>query len=268
MIAASLSCSSSRSDRGNTNGGGNTDASGSEDTTDAATHADAEVTTNVTTSDGGTGTGREAVHVAGDYFFGAIDELSDWVAFANQVALVTVVDETVLPEPPEAKETGQLLPRVVTLRVDKSLWEPEDPDIVRIGVGEEVAVDVFGWVYVEEGRLPTVAASAVRVEVGGQYLMPLVKFDRKRIVDGVTYTEGWAPLTAPSVVPAKGSAIAQDDADRHGADAPLVVQLRDRDPEDVAEDLAALPPDPRGDEVRHLAGAERALCYFDSTCVP
>jgi hypothetical protein len=273
VAATSLSCGSRLSQRSTADDGGTTDAAhggiagvgGTAHVDDAGERANAGV------GSGGAGTTgndrREFVPLTGHYVFGEIDELSDLIAFANQVVLVTVVAETALPEPPGARERGLLLSRVVTLRVDASLWEPQPSEISRVAVGEAFEADVAGWVYTEGVRLPMVATSSVRIEPDGQYVMALVKFDPK-VLDGVQYTQGWAPLTPEAVAPAKGSAVAQDDANRHGADAPLVAMLRDREPSDIADALAALPEDPKGEQVRHLPGAERAACYFNPDCPP
>jgi hypothetical protein len=96
------------------------------------------------------------------------------------------------------------------------------------------------------------AVNAPRLEVGGQYILPLVEFKR-----------GWAPLTAASVTAVTTSNVATQDAKDRGAElhakdldsrtfAEVGALLLSIAPDELAKDNSSLPPEERIQAVLRL----------------
>jgi len=188
--------------------------------------------------------------------------LQSWVSLSNQVAIVTVLSETKLPEPPAAAETNALVGRVLQLSLDESLWvppshassraEPEQQAAALIAQGNEFTMSALGWTYSEGMLLRFAAYNAVRLEVGGTYITPLVQYQDS--------AEGWGVLTPWSVMPLKGSQVAEQDAMDHQAGNATTALLQDLDVEQLKQILADAPMHPNADTCRALPGAQRPDC--------
>src|SRR5690606_8131114 len=102
--------------------------------------------------------------------------IASWVSISNQVSIVTVLSETRLPEPPEAAQTNDLVGRTVRLRLDENVWAPPSGGSEVIPEEAEFTMRAFGWAYSEGELVRFAARNAVRLEVGGAYVAPLVRF--------------------------------------------------------------------------------------------
>lgn len=96
----------------------------------------------------------------------------DWVSYADQVSVVTVVAERQLPLGPEevAHQEG-LVGRTVTLEIERTIWRrPGAPRAM-----DRITVDTWGWT-LHEGRLNPMRLGGARLEVDHRYVLPLVLF--------------------------------------------------------------------------------------------
>lgn len=121
------------------------------------------------------------------------ETLADWVTFGDQLSVVTVLDETELPGPPEPASNGDFVLRKVTLRIDRTLWQrPRTTP-----APSTVSVRTWGWF--EGGgtaRVRHLAPDAPRLEVGRRYLTPLVSAN-----------DGWTPVSDASILTLDGDAV-------------------------------------------------------------
>ncbi len=179
-------------------------------------------------------------------------DLGSWVSLSNQISVVSVLGETQLPEPPAAAETNALVGRNIHLKLDENLWVPSSAASELIPQGAEFTMAALGWVYSEGKLLRFAARNAVRLEVGGTYIAPLVEFQ-----DSV---DGWGVLTPASVMPLPGSDVAESDAERHDAGNSTTSQLKGLDLAELEQALADAEMDPDADACRSLPGVERSDC--------
>ena len=114
--------------------------------------------------------------------------LVDWVSYASQVSVVTVVSEEELPVPEglSGDRGGGYVGRKVNLRIDKTLWSPPGT-APQTGTISSV---VNGWIRKNGVTVPYGSLGAERLEVGKTYIIPLVQ-----------YESGWGRLSASTVLP-------------------------------------------------------------------
>jgi hypothetical protein len=125
------------------------------------------------------------------------ESIQDWVSYSDHVAVYTVVDERAMPLDAEERQSGEgYAGRVVTLRIDKTLWSaPSAPSLPR-----EIEMEVFGSVFHAGEERPVNPSHGPRVNVEERYLGPLVQ---------VNFEVGpeWWPLTPASQMPLVGSRV-------------------------------------------------------------
>lgn len=182
--------------------------------------------------------------------------LSDWVSYSNQVALVSVVNERALPTTQRRPE--ELIGRVVTLRIDESLWLPEGPTNNHLLAGAEVDVVVGGWVLREGVELKAVFVGGPRLEVGGRYVMPLLASDEE--VDSAN--GNWAMLTPASAGAFHQSDVAVTDAELHQAGNASTAALEGLDVEAMRDVLTAATVHDGAEHCRTLPYRERVPCIY------
>jgi hypothetical protein len=96
----------------------------------------------------------------------------DWVSYADQVSVVTVVAERQLPLGPEeiANDEGYV-GRTVTLELERTIWRrPGAPE-----ARTRLTVLTWGWI-LNEGRMGAMVPGGARLEVGHRYVLPLARF--------------------------------------------------------------------------------------------
>jgi len=123
------------------------------------------------------------------------DDLVDWVTYPSQISVVTVVDETEQPPSPlttTSPSDNVLVNRILTLRIDRTLWSAPgatpEADTVRI--------EAWGWLIKNDKRVKFGAGDGPRLEVGRTYMIPLVPFGG-----------GWIPLSFSTVTPVVDGAV-------------------------------------------------------------
>jgi hypothetical protein len=127
----------------------------------------------------GCGGGGDGVSVIGkaslDYALPG-ETLAEWVQHGDQLSVLVVTDETPPATWPEYRNSGGLVGREVTVRVERTLWRragaPRAGRVLRFGV--------WGWMYDDDqdpqsSRAKLVAEGTTRMEVGRRYLAVLVR---------------------------------------------------------------------------------------------
>ena len=163
---------------------------------------------------------------------------TDWVTYAEQVSVVTVVQEIVDPN-----GTVDDIDRKVVLRVDRVLWARSNERSLT-GTFEMRAA---GWWDIEgEGVIPARFGDRPRLEVGCQYVMPLVWWPSQD-------SEGkWTQLTEATLW------VAPDGSLQGGYDGRYQLHRSSQDPiEQVAEELTRTPPSRYYEAFKHLPAEER-----------
>jgi len=99
------------------------------------------------------------------------DTLHDVRSFADAMAIVRGVRESVPPEPDGPEGWAGLIGRYVTVRVERVLWRrPHAPDPPR-----RFRFNDFGWTGTLDNRRPLLGCGATRMEVGRRYLAPIAR---------------------------------------------------------------------------------------------
>lgn len=171
------------------------------------------------------------------------DSATAWVSYTDQLSVVTVLSETALQAPPEVAARGEgYIARKVTVRIDETVWSTgPNPQ------AGELELVTLGWALKGDRRIPIGAPSSPRIEVGGRYTLPLVKYD----------DEQWAVLTQSSVAAVRGSAVAEADVKRSGSNA-MAKRIGGAEARDVRRMLDSAPRDPLVEKYRNLSPLRRA----------
>ena len=113
----------------------------------------------------------------GDYSFRA-DTLYDLRSFADGLAIVRAVGESIPPPPTGPEGWAGLIGRKVDVQVERVLWRrphaPSPPTAFRFSD--------YGWTGTLKHKRPWRACDATRMELGRRYLAPVARLD-----DGVWY---------------------------------------------------------------------------------
>lgn len=176
--------------------------------------------------------------------------LMDWVSYASQVSVVTVVSEVELPVPSglSGERGGGYVGRSVDLRIDETLWTYPGTD-PQTGTISFVA---NGWIRKGDVTLPFGSLGAERLEVGKAYIIPLVR-----------YEDGWGWLSAGTMLPV--------DSDQRVAIDPLRItntasqQLHGKSFSGLTETLVSTSPDPVAARYAHLSSIERYSAMLRET---
>jgi hypothetical protein len=172
------------------------------------------------------------------------ERFSDWVSYADQLSIVSVIREEELAADNGTFERGEgYIGRAATLRVERTLWRragaPSAADTIR--------VITYGWVLQDWKRHSFAGWGGPRLEVGGRYLTPLVRAPR----DGAD----WTPLSVESTLPLAGSSITTTGI--VGLPSPIAKSMNGKSPEALAQILAHTQPDPIAAKYWNLGPDER-----------
>lgn len=180
-------------------------------------------------------------HEMGDFAF-PTDTLTDWLSYADQVSVVSVVSEKEIPAAPEVLKRGRgEIQRVVALHIDESIWQGGG----FIPRGGDLQLSAGGWWQKGSSRVPVSGVCTPRLEVGGRYVMPLAG-----------HRHGWGPLTSGSVLAAGEDAIATADVKASGHN-PVARSLAGKTVAEIKMILAETPLDPIAEKYRDLPVEER-----------
>jgi hypothetical protein len=170
------------------------------------------------------------------------ETLVDWASYADQLSVVTVVDESEITPPSEVVELGEgYIGRTVTLRIEQTVWSRKGGPTAR----GTIRTTVQGWVLQDGVRRPFAVAGGPRLEVGGRYLAPLLR---------VTGND-WITLSTGATLPLDGDVATT--AGVAGHPSPVGEAMRGKSIADVAELLATTPADPIAAKYAQLEPDER-----------
>lgn len=161
------------------------------------------------------------------------DSVSDWVTYADQVAVVSVHDERQRPMRPWVKAYGEgTIGRDVTIKIERTLWRrdeaPEPP--------KSFSLLVTGWVVVDGKKHDFQVTRGSRIEPNHRYIMPLARFPSGE----------WYPISPVAVLPYDDERIGNGEHRGGELTTRAAKSQRDRRADDLAKELAKTAPDPAG----------------------
>lgn len=194
------------------------------------------------------------------------ETLTDWVSYADAVAVVRVSKESRGELTSDEEQAGEGLElRYVDLELVDTLWTGPRG----LAPDAQITVSPNAWVVSagEKDRL-LVFAAASRMEVGREYLVPLVHDD--------AFDPAWQALSITSVLPFDGAVVGQGEVllDETGATVSqkelsqavqslwglgredVIRLLESTSPDATARELSSLAPTDRLREVHKAAGPE------------
>lgn len=162
--------------------------------------------------------------------------LADWVSYAHQVSVVSVVSEAEIEPPPEVRARKEgYIGRTVTVRLEDTLWVAPGAE----ALSGELTMTVIGWHLKGDRKLPF----GGRLEVGNRYLVPLASIKGR-----------WAGMTVGNPVLVEDTRVAM----RLREAKSWISELAGVSLADVRKRLAETAPDPVAVRFAHLPGGERA----------
>ena len=124
--------------------------------------------------------------------------MTDWVTHGDQLSVIRIVDETPPTLPKEWKNSGGLLGRKVTVRIERTVWHrPKAPR--RAG---SFRMQAWGWMRWKSDQRadspihPIIVRNAPRLKVGARYLAVLMRLDG-----------AWTPLNDDAVMTLDGDTV-------------------------------------------------------------
>jgi hypothetical protein len=123
--------------------------------------------------------------------------MTDWVTHGDQLSVIRIVDATPPRLPKEWKNSGGLIGRKVTVRIERTVWHrPHAPR--RTG---SFRMQAWGWMMESDQRAdspihPIIVRNAPRLKVGGRYLAVLMRLDNR-----------WTPLNDDAVMTLDGDTV-------------------------------------------------------------
>lgn len=185
--------------------------------------------------------------------------LSDWVSFADSVAYVTVVGEAQTELSSEENERGEgaMIGRILTVTVDDVVWQhPQAP-----AAPDRFEFVTFGWSLHNGTTIPFISEETPwRIDVGGRYLMAIVKWPREGL------RGGWGTINSEMILPVEnGRVVTVDKGERTN---PRLLTAADElaglDRAGVAAALTAAVPNPVAEANRDLNPDERMEAIGDA----
>ncbi|MFK0167850.1 hypothetical protein ACIQU5_03505 [Streptomyces sp. NPDC090306] len=150
-------------------------------------------------------------------------DATDWVTYADHLAIVTVTGQQELAATPDEIAAGEgFVPRSVSVKVDKVLWS-------RSGAAAAPASmtwDIDGWMFHGTDRTPIRLDGEPSLNVGERYVVPITYLSVTDAVDEA----GWEPLNASEIFPDSNGTIGSG-ATVYGYDGPAddgTTDLRDQ----------------------------------------
>jgi hypothetical protein len=146
------------------------------------------------------GCSRGEVHgITPDAMF-ASETLADWVAHGDQLSVIRIVDETPPTLPKDWKNSGGLIGRTVTVRIERTVWHRRKAPR-RTGT---FRMKAWGWMMESDQRAdspihPILVHDAPRLEVGERYLAVLMRLRGT-----------WTPLSDDAIMTLDGDTVTSE----------------------------------------------------------
>ena len=162
--------------------------------------------------------------------------LTDWVSYAHQVSVVSVLSEAEIEPPPEVRERKEgYIGRTVTVRIEDTVWSAPGAE----PLAGELTMRVLGWHLKGERKIPF----GGRLVVGSRYLLPIASIKGN-----------WAGMTVGNPVLLEDARVTMG----LGQAKTWIKELAGVSLVDLQKRLAATPADPVAARFAHLPGGERA----------
>jgi hypothetical protein len=128
------------------------------------------------------------------------ETLTDWVTHGDQLSVIRIVDETPPTLPKDWKNSGGLIGRKVTVRIERTVWHRAHAPR-RTGT---FRMQAWGWMMESDQRAdspihPLIVRNAPRLKVGARYLAVLMRLD-----------DGWTPLNDDAVMTLDGDTVTSE----------------------------------------------------------
>lgn len=163
------------------------------------------------------------------------ESLSDWVSYAQQVSVLTVLSEAQVPPPDEVWQRKEgYIGRIVTVRIDHDLWVAPGATPVH---GEQQMLD-WGWLLKGERLTPF---SKAMLQPGEQYVVPLAS------------SRGKLGSISVSAIRISGASVAADVV----SDQAWIRELGGQSLRQLEASLRAAVPDPVAVRFAHMDPADR-----------
>lgn len=176
------------------------------------------------------------------------ESLADWVSYAQQMSVITVVGEKRIEPPTRVYETNEgYVGRTVTIRIDKTVWSADG--IKPFADGTELSYTGWGWLY-KRGEYRPFAA---QLRMGERYLIPIVKG-----------RDSYHPLTSGTRLPLVGERVDPDLKSNN----PAVKMTRGKTVDEVGQMLAETSPDPLALKYWHLDPVDRVQAVLPEMYPP
>lgn len=186
------------------------------------------------------------------------ESLTDWVTYVDAVVVAKVTEKAQSREAVslDERESGEgYAVQLVTFDVLETLWHPDTYE----APPESFTMSYNAYVWTNgdvDKAIPLVEPDAVRFEVGGTYLLPLV--------DYATFEE-WAPILPSSVLPFEDGIAGQGETILGGDSKPSprfalsgpAQQLWGLDRQEIIDKLNTTPPDPYATPFADLPAEEQ-----------
>jgi hypothetical protein len=179
------------------------------------------------------------------------ETLEHWASYGDQLSVIAVTDST--GERPAERNSGGLIGRHVTVRVERTLWRregaPKAPATLRISV--------WGWMQEDDQdpnshRAKLVSAGAPRMEAGRRYLAVLVRARGE-----------WFPLTDQAVMTLSADDTVTSEV-ISGDPSPAASAVRGKTIEQAARVVASTPPHPVAARNAELPPVKRMHAVLDA----
>lgn len=188
------------------------------------------------------------------------ETLTDWAGFADQLSVVTVVDERDLPPPPgqDPRADDGYIAREVTLRVERTLWRRPEARAKADGL---IRIVALGSAQNADGKqTPFTISGAARFEVGQRYLVPLIYAVGADESRGRAASPEWAVLAETTILTLEANTVTSRVAGGEPSAAAQALKgttlerageiIQGTAPSPAAERNAELGPDARSDAVQ------------------
>ncbi|WP_172385607.1 hypothetical protein [Streptomyces sp. MNP-20] len=190
------------------------------------------------------------------------DTATDWVSYADHVAVVRLAKDSEVPPSAEEERAGEgMIVREGTLTVERVLWSREQAP----ALPGQVTMDLAGWVFKGDSRREFAGEGSPRVEPGRTYIMALARYS----------PDEWGPLGSDATLPYENGTIGKGESqgtprtpgqrtdelstlEREvdgDSGAALTAILRGTRPDPLAEKYAGLPPEERFEKVEEVQNA-------------
>jgi hypothetical protein len=172
------------------------------------------------------------------------ETITDWVSYAENLSRVRVLSEMPLdPNQSVVVNMEGYVPRAVEIVVEDTVWVSP---LRAEATPSALSLTTLGWIRKGSTMAAAVAPNAARLEPGGSYFIPFVRY----------HNEKWGPLTPHCPFAAVGSPVATADVEKRGSNA-VARELAGLSTDAIRARLEIAEPDPLARKHGQLPALER-----------